>query len=226
MPVGSPGLPAREVASCASHSCPWPSSLFDGDRLRILGIERRLRARATGPAAPPADVSAHPAPRHRPYDGNTFKDPGKNPVTDTDEDHVSTFAMDVDTASYTIAQRYVADGNVPDPASVRVEEWVNAFDQGYEPPRKATFAIVVDGAPTPFSRQDEVLLRVGIQARQSSERARPDAALTFVIDTSGSMERDGRLELVKDSLRKLVTFARARRLRSRSSRSATQRASS
>ena len=146
----------------------------------------------------------HPPPRASAYDGNTFKDPGRNPVTDTDEDHVSTFAMDVDTASYAIAQRYVADGNVPDPASVRVEEWVNAFDQGYEPPRQATFAIAVDGAPTPFSRQDDVLLRVGIQARQSSERARPDAALTFVIDTSGSMERDGRLELVKDSLRKLV----------------------
>ena len=145
-----------------------------------------------------------PAPAASAYDGNTFKDPGRNPVTDTDEDHVSTFAMDVDTASYAIAQRYVADGNVPDPASVRVEEWVNAFDQGYEPPRQATFAIAVDGAPTPFSRQDDVLLRVGIQARQSSERARPDAALTFVIDTSGSMERDGRLELVKDSLRKLV----------------------
>ena len=145
-----------------------------------------------------------PAPAASAYDGNTFKDPGKNPVTDTDEDHVSTFAMDVDTASYAIAQRYVADGNVPDPASVRVEEWVNAFDQGYEPPRQATFAIDVDGAPTPFSRQDDVLLRVGIQARQSTERARPDAALTFVIDTSGSMERDGRLELVKDSLRKLV----------------------
>ena len=60
--------------------------------------------------------------------------------------------MDVDTASYTIAQRYVADGNMPDPASVRVEEWVNAFDQGYPAPEDATFAIHVDGAPSPFLR--------------------------------------------------------------------------
>ena len=90
-----------------------------------------------------------PAPAASAYDGNTFKDPGKNPVTDTDEDHVSTFAMDVDTASYAIAQRYVADGNVPDPASVRVEEWVNAFDQGYEPPRQATFAIARRRRPDP-----------------------------------------------------------------------------
>jgi Ca-activated chloride channel family protein len=139
-----------------------------------------------------------------PYDGVTYVDPGTNPVTDTDKDQTSTFAMDVDTASYTIAQRYVADGNLPDPASIRVEEWVNAFDQGYAAPDDATFAIGVDGAPTPFAGQGEVLLRVGIKARESSERARPDAALTFVIDTSGSMAREDRLELVKDSLRKLV----------------------
>ena len=151
------------------------------------------------PTSPPRTV-----PASSPYDGVTFDDPGKNPVTDTDEDRVSTFAMDVDTASYTIAQRYVADGNMPDPASIRVEEWVNAFDQGYEPPRQATFAIALDGGPTPFARQGEVLLRVGIKARESSDRARPDAALTFVIDTSGSMAREERLELVKDSLRKLV----------------------
>ena len=134
----------------------------------------------------------------------TYEDPGRNPTTDTDEDQVSTFAMDVDTASYTIAQRYVADGNAPDPASIRVEEWVNAFDQGYAAPRQGTFAVHIDGAPTPFIGQDQVLLRIGIKARESSERVRPDAALTFVIDTSGSMAREERLELVKDSLRKLV----------------------
>ena len=112
--------------------------------------------------------------------------------------------MDVDTASYTIAQRYVADGNIPDPASIRVEEWVNAFDQGYPAPEDATFAVTVDGAPTPFANQGHVLLRIGIKARESTEKTRPNAALTFVIDTSGSMGTGGRLELVKDSLRKLV----------------------
>ncbi len=150
------------------------------------------------PTSPPYQ----PAPS--PYDGVTFDDPGTNPVTDTDEDRVSTFAMDVDTASYTIAQRFVEDGNLPDPASIRVEEWVNAFDQGYEAPSQGTFAVHVDGASTPFGGQGEVLLRIGIKAREVTNRARPDTALTFVIDTSGSMEREGRLELVKDSLRKLV----------------------
>jgi Ca-activated chloride channel family protein len=162
---------------------------------------------AQGPVQPPDQhhkPTEPPAPASTPYDGVTFQDPGTNPVTDPDEDRISTFAMDVDTASYTIAQRFVADGNLPDPSSIRVEEWINAFDQGYAPPRQDTFAVHVDGAKTPFGGQGEVLLRIGIKARETSERKRPDAALTFVIDTSGSMEREGRLELVKDSLRKLV----------------------
>jgi Ca-activated chloride channel family protein len=139
-----------------------------------------------------------------PYGGVTYEDPGVNPYVDPDEDGVSTFALDVDTASYTIAQRYINDGNRPDPASVRVEEWVNAFDQGYRAPSDDDFAIFVDGGPTPFFADDEVLVRVGLQARGVRDRAREEASLTFVIDTSGSMEREGRLELVKDALRILV----------------------
>ncbi len=143
-------------------------------------------------------------PQPTPYDGVTYQDPGVNPYVDPVEDRVSTFALDVDTASYTIAQRYIDDGFRPDPASVRVEEWINAFEQGYEPPLDDTFAIVADGGPTPFTDRDEVLLRIGLQARDVRDRARADTALTFVIDTSGSMEREGRLELVKDALARLV----------------------
>ena len=157
---------------------------------------------APGHHQPPPVWPEEPAPT--PYDGVTFDDPGVNPYVDPVEDRVSTFALDVDTASYTIAQRYIDDGHRPDPASVRPEEWVNAFDQGYRPPLDDTFAIVADGGPTPFTDRDEILLRIGLQARDVRDRARGDTALTFVIDTSGSMEREGRLELVKDALFRLV----------------------
>ena len=159
-------------------------------------------------AAPPdpqhRNPTSAPRPAASPYGGVTYEDPGINPLTDTDEDRESTFAMDVDTASYGIAQRYAADGFTPEPDSVRIEEWVNAFEQDYAAPDDETFAVHVDGGPSPFLDDGDLLLRIGIKARVSSERARPDAALTFVIDTSGSMERGARLELVKDSLRKLV----------------------
>jgi Ca-activated chloride channel homolog len=167
---------------------------------------------STGPAGQPPPAHHEPTPftwppfepGPTPYDGVTYEDPGVNPFVDPVEDRVSTFALDVDTASYTIAQRYVDDGNRPDPASVRVEEWVNAFDQGYPEPDDDTFAIIADGGPTPFTGRDEVLLRIGLQARDVRKHAREDAALTFVIDTSGSMAREGRLELVKDALARLV----------------------
>jgi len=156
--------------------------------------------------APSAAASAAPPayPVATPYDGVTYQDHGVNPFVDPREDRVSTFALDVDTSSYAIAQRYIEDGNRPDPASVRVEEWVNAFDQGYRAPGDDAFAISVDGGPTPFTGPDEILVRVGLQAREVRERQRQDASLTFVIDTSGSMQREGRLELVKDALRVLV----------------------
>lgn len=161
-------------------------------------------------AAPPDHHLATPYPPPRdgpaptPYGGVTFQDPGVNPWTDPNRDDASTFGLDVDTASYTIAQRFVHDGFRPDPASVRVEEWVNAFAQGYPSPEEGTFAILADGGPTPFTDEGEVLLRIGLQARDVADRARQRASLTFVIDTSGSMEQGGRLEVVKDAMRILV----------------------
>ena len=171
-------------------------------------------ASTSGPsgAARPPDPQHHaptpdpwqPEPARTPFDGVTYEDSGVNPYVDADEDRVSTFALDVDTASYGIAQRYVADGYRPDPASVRVEEWVNAFEHGYPTPEDDAFAIYVDGGPTPFTDADEIVLRIGLRARDVRDRARDDAALTFVVDTSGSMGREARLETVKDALHRLV----------------------
>ena len=174
---------------------------------------------ASGPTSRPADAGppAHGYPTLRPeeppstpYDGVTFEDPGVNPFVDAAEDRESTFGLDVDTASYTIARRWIEDGNLPDPASIRVEEFVNAFDQGYAAPEADTFAIHADGGPSPFLDEDEILLRIGVKAREVGDRERPDAALTFVVDVSGSMAREDRLELVKRALALLVEELRPR----------------
>ncbi len=152
--------------------------------------------------------TTQPLPASSPYDGVTFQDPGTNPYVDPGKDRVSTFALDVDTASYTVARRFVADGHMPDPASVRPEEFINYFDQGYASPEDGAFAIQADGGPTPFLPGDERLVRIGIKAKAVSDRQRPRASLTFVIDVSGSMEREDRLGLVKQSLRLLVDHLR------------------
>jgi Ca-activated chloride channel homolog len=144
-----------------------------------------------------------------PYPDNNFQDPGVNPFVSPNRDPFSTFAMDVDTASYAVARRYIEDGNMPDRDSVRLEEFVNAFDYGYAQPPSGAFAISVDGAPAPFVNSRSVLLRVGIQTRSMPESVRPPVALTFVIDTSGSMADGERLETVKRSLGLLASRLRS-----------------
>jgi Ca-activated chloride channel family protein len=134
-----------------------------------------------------------------------FRNYGTNAFIDTDENHLSTFAMDVDTGSYTLTRSYLEKGTLPPEAAVRVEEFVNYFDYGYAPPasRGDAFAVHLEAAPSRFG-PGKVLLRVGMKAREVDAEDRKDAILTFVIDTSGSMEQDGRLELVKQALRLLV----------------------
>lgn len=124
-----------------------------------------------------------------------------------ERDDLSTFALDVDTASYGYAAGRINDGRRPDPATVRPEEFVNSFDQHYPQPRGDGFAVHVDGARLPATHEaarDTRLLRVGLQTRAEESEQRRDAALTFVIDVSGSMDDPERLGLVQDALHYLV----------------------
>ena len=138
------------------------------------------------------------------YDLTFFKHYGVNPFIDTEDDRLSTFAMDVDTASYSVARRFVQDGYLPEPDSVRVEEFVNYFDQDYPLPGSDAFAIHIDGSPSPFGGERHWLMRVGLQGKRIPADERKDATLIFAIDVSGSMQREDRLGMVKRSLKLLV----------------------
>lgn len=135
-----------------------------------------------------------------------FEDYDVNPFHDTEDDHLSTFAMDVDTASYTLARSYLVDyGQLPPPEAIRPEEFINYFDAGYAgPDGEEAFAIYLDAAPAPFGYDGHYLLRVGIQGRYIAPEDRDPALLIFVIDVSGSMSREDRLGLVKQALAILV----------------------
>ena len=130
---------------------------------------------------------------------------GTNPFVRTDQDNLSTFALDVDTGSYTIARNWVEVGEVPLPELIRVEEFVNFFDQDYPAPTGSTFAVYADGAPTPFTTSSRNhIVRIGIKAREVQEASRPDAVLTFVVDVSGSMNEGDRIGMVRYALTTLV----------------------
>ncbi|MFH0519536.1 von Willebrand factor type A domain-containing protein [Streptomyces sp. M41] len=145
-----------------------------------------------------------PAPAPAPGDGGGTDEQRDGKNGDSREfapepDHLSTFALDVDTASYGYARRTLAEGRLPEPSTVRPEEFVNSFRQDYERPDGNGFTVTVDGART--ARDDWSLVRVGLATRPAEDPdERPPAALTFVIDISGSMAEPGRLDLAKKSL--------------------------
>jgi Ca-activated chloride channel family protein len=174
-------------------------------------VERQVRMTATPPpAATPVPVvpvyGGETLPNDEPFDSMFFEHEGVNPFIDTEDDSLSTFAMDVDTASYTIARRYVVEGHLPPPDAVRVEEFINYFDLAYPDPAdgQGAFAIHLEGAPSPFGGEHYSLLQIGIQGRRVHAEDRKDAVLIFVIDTSGSMKRENRLGMVQRALRMLV----------------------
>ncbi|GAA3449280.1 vWA domain-containing protein [Dactylosporangium matsuzakiense] len=121
---------------------------------------------------------------------------------------VSTFAVDVDTASYSFAKRTLESGRRPAANTIRPEEFVNSFDQQYREPTGNGFAINTDGTRLPATHRgaedNARLLRIGLQTRGGSDANRPDAALTFVVDVSGSMSEPGKLDLVQHGLDTLV----------------------
>ncbi len=162
--------------------------------------------------APAADGStggfwAPPAPTQPA--GMVFEGAGVNPFVDAREDHLSTFAIDVDTASYTLARQYLQGGQLPPPEAVRTEEFVNAFEQGYTQPSGVAFGLFADAAPSPYTGDGTVIVRFGVQGYSVPGYARKPASLTFVVDVSGSMADGNRIELARQSLRLLLDQLRA-----------------
>lgn len=154
-------------------------------------------------------------------DAMFFADYGVNGFVDTAQDALSTFAVDVDTGSYTVMRNYLNEELLPPAEAVRVEEFINYFDYSYaNPAADETFAITLDAAPAPFTTGSHEraangaeangtesyhrLVRVGIQGYDIAAEERQDAALTFVLDVSGSMDRENRLGLAKESLKLMV----------------------
>ncbi|NBI28766.1 vWA domain-containing protein [Chengkuizengella marina] len=132
-----------------------------------------------------------------------FKGYGTNPFISTEDDTLSTFAIDVDTGSYTVARNYIERGALPPSEAVRVEEFINYFKTDLEAPKNKSFTIQVDGGESPFG-EGYKLMRIAIKGEEIENDNRKPANLVFVIDVSGSMNQENRLGLVKKSLYLLV----------------------
>ncbi|GAB3624440.1 VWA domain-containing protein [Mariniluteicoccus endophyticus] len=174
-----------------------------GNAKSSYGGQSEPAVRQTGVAAPDARPMDHTSPGPSPQSTPAVS----NPVTETAEDPQSTFALDVDTGSWTRTRGRVRGGNRPSPQEVRTEEFINAFPQDYQPPAEG-IDVRMDGTAVPWLPQDSRVVRVGVQSAVVDQSKRPDANLTFVIDVSGSMAGEDKLSAAQEALRTLTRSLR------------------
>lgn len=138
-----------------------------------------------------------------------FANAPANPVRVTAEEPVSTFSIDVDTASYAVIRQSLNAGALPDPVMVRVEEMVNYFPYAYAAPEAGqAFRPTVTVMPTPWNPGTR-LVHIGIQGALPEVETRPALNLVFLIDTSGSMDDPMKLPLLRQSLALVLPELRA-----------------
>lgn len=194
------------------------------ERLTDSAAEMTLEAPATpqgrirlsgqhvdAPPLPPAPARAAPASDHVLPHGieasrDRFASAPENPLQITADAPVSTFSIDVDTASYTIVRRHLNNGLLPPKEAVRIEEMINYFPYDHPTPTSADgapFRVTTSVQPTPWNAETQ-LLKIAIQGQSPEVGARPPLNLVLLVDTSGSMNRPDRLPLLQQSLAMLL----------------------
>ena len=220
------GNPSREA--CARYGfnqqdAEEDSGVVAGKVITLSGrrVARRAMVGLAAPAAPlsappppqsyvsvaPAVMSPHiaPSPSAGSVETERYPDAQINPVKSVAAAPVSTFSIDVDTASYANVRRFLQDGHLPPRDAVRVEELVNYFDYGYPAPQAADtpFKTFVAVTPSPWAKGKQIV-HIGLQGYDLARAEQPPLNLVFLVDVSGSMDPDDRLPLAIKALNVLV----------------------
>ena len=139
-----------------------------------------------------------------PFNTESYNRIHDNPFLAARQNPLSTFSIDVDTASYANVRRFLNMGQMPPPDAVRLEELINYFDYDYrQPDDGAPFSTLADLTTCPWN-DGHWLLRIGLKGREIELNQRPASNLVFLIDASGSMQDENKLPLLKSGLRLLV----------------------
>jgi Ca-activated chloride channel family protein len=216
------GFETTEVKAC--YDLPLKISLKTGmalDEVVVMGnpqrkererkAERRVSAEYAGaPAsmmAPPPPPSSRPyTPSPEPTNGDNYATITENDFIPTSKENISTFAIDVDAASYSNVRRFLNEGQLPPADAVRSEEMINYFQYNYPPPTAKSehpFAISTELASCPWNSNSQLLL-VGMRAEEIAKEDLPAANFVFLLDVSGSMNRPDALPLLVESMKILT----------------------
>lgn len=186
----------------------WQRKLGEGRskghaKLSEMSMGYATGGMALGRAAPAS--SGHYGQMYAPIEisQESYDTINENKFQQCTEKPVSTFSIDVDTASYSNVRRMITQGVKPNIDAVRIEELINYFDYKYETPQKGAFAVNLEYAPALWNKKHK-LVRVGIKGKEMAVNKRPASNLVFLVDVSGSMNSPQKLPLVKASLRMLV----------------------
>ncbi len=198
-----------------------PAEAAADEARRSMRKERRFKVKERSKmvmsgAAPPSRTAPGPKPSPRPGDGtpvehNTeaYDHIKENIFVSALKTPVSTFSIDVDTASYANMRRFLNQNQVPPKDAVRIEEMVNYFHYSYPDPKgKHPFSITTEISSAPWDPKHRVLM-IGLQGKKVDTSKMPRNNLVFLLDVSGSMNNPNKLPLLKKSFKLLVENMRA-----------------
>ena len=214
MDTAGPGSADGDVGRMAAMrqpASPSPQMSLGGQYQPSMPAYQSRDQRAFSGAASVAGPVAAPSQTYDPRrpaiaeNRDNFEKFDTNPLKVVADEPVSTFSIDVDTASYAFVRRMIEQGSLPPTDAVRVEEMINYFPYNYPRPENAEvpFRTSVAVYPTPWNPQTR-LVHVGIKGHDIVPAERPRSNLVFLVDVSGSMASADKLPLLKNAFRLLV----------------------
>jgi len=181
------------------------TSVKDLKRYQAEGSDVRMKSMLPYPAPPILEES--PVRNGRPdFNTEAYDRILENAFLAVQENPLSTFSIDVDTASYANMRRFINGGQLPPKGAVRIEELINYFSYDYPEPEangEEPFSAAMEVGPAPW-KEGHQLVRIGLRGESVSVDERPKANLVFLLDVSGSMNSPNKLPLVKQAMKVLV----------------------
>ncbi len=193
--IPSQSMPAEQNIMISSKKQDFKNKEMKDTSLSIATESEKISAPPTTP------TTTSPAPE---FNTENYSYISENQFLDVVKNPLSTFSIDVDTASYSNIRRFLKSNQLPPKDAIRIEEMINYFKYDYpQPEGKDPFSVTVDITDCPWKAEHR-LMRIGLKGKEISQEKRPSCNLVFLLDVSGSMSDYNKLPLLKEAFKLLV----------------------